>query len=136
MKKGFTLIELLAVIIVLAIIALIATPLIMSVVDNARESARKSSVLGYVDAVKLAVSEYQFANGGKTPDVNVTWANENVTYQGGTVSCVDVANSSNYGVIVYNCTVGSNDKDYCYANGKVYKCDDTNYLNIYNQFAH
>ena len=41
-KKGFTLIELLAVIIILAIIALIATPIILNVIDDARKSAGKS----------------------------------------------------------------------------------------------
>lgn len=39
LKKGFTLIELLAVIIILAIVALIATPIILNVVDDAKESA-------------------------------------------------------------------------------------------------
>ena len=39
LKKGFTLIELLAVIIILAIVALIATPIILDVVDDARKSA-------------------------------------------------------------------------------------------------
>ena len=38
-KTGFTLIELLAVIIILAIVALIATPIILDVVDDARKSA-------------------------------------------------------------------------------------------------
>ena len=42
MKKGFTLIELLAVIIILAIVALIATPIILDVVDDARKSAAAS----------------------------------------------------------------------------------------------
>ena len=40
--KGFTLIELLAVIIILAIVALIATPIILNVVDDARISAASS----------------------------------------------------------------------------------------------
>ena len=42
MKKGFTLIELLAVIIILAIVALIATPIILDVIEDARISAGKS----------------------------------------------------------------------------------------------
>ena len=42
MKKGFTLIELLAVIIILAIIALIATPIILNVIEDARKSTGKS----------------------------------------------------------------------------------------------
>ena len=41
-KNGFTLIELLAVIIILAIVALIATPIILDVVEDARISAGKS----------------------------------------------------------------------------------------------
>ena len=50
-KKGFTLIELLAVIVILAIIALIATPIILSMINNARKSAAKSSAYGYVQAI-------------------------------------------------------------------------------------
>ena len=42
-KFGFTLIELLAVIIILAIVALIATPIILDVVEDARISAGKSN---------------------------------------------------------------------------------------------
>ena len=41
-RKGFTLIELLAVIIILAIIALIATPIILNVIEEAKISAGKS----------------------------------------------------------------------------------------------
>ena len=41
-KKGFTLIELLAVIIILAIVALIATPIISNVINDARISAGRS----------------------------------------------------------------------------------------------
>ena len=40
-KKGFTLIELLAVIVVLAIIALIATPIVMNTIKNAKKGAAK-----------------------------------------------------------------------------------------------
>lgn len=70
MKKnnGFTLIELLAVIIILAVIALIATPIVLNVVDNAKKSAAASSVQGYVDAIQLARYDYMFANNGAEPD--------------------------------------------------------------------
>ena len=51
-NKGFTLIELLAVIVILAIIALIATPMILNVVEKSRKGAAESSALGYIDAVE------------------------------------------------------------------------------------
>ena len=54
-KKGFTLIELLAVIVILAIIALIATPQILGVIETARVGSAESSALGYVDAVEKQV---------------------------------------------------------------------------------
>ena len=53
-KKGFTLVELLAVIVILAIIALIATPIILNVIDNAKEGAAKNSAYGYIDALEKA----------------------------------------------------------------------------------
>mgnify|MGYP004518718261 CR=1 FL=1 len=56
-KKGFTLIELLAVIIILAVIALIATPIVLNVVENARISANKDSVYGLLDSAKLYYAE-------------------------------------------------------------------------------
>ena len=51
-NKGFTLIELLAVIVILAIIALIATPMILGVIDTAKRGSAESSALGYVEAVE------------------------------------------------------------------------------------
>ena len=54
-NKGFTLIELLAVIVILAIIALIATPIILNVIDKAKLGSAESSALGYIDAVEKQV---------------------------------------------------------------------------------
>ena len=51
-KKGFTLIELLAVIVILAIIALIATPIILNMIENAKKGAAKDSAYGYIDAIE------------------------------------------------------------------------------------
>ena len=55
MKKGFTLIELLAVIVILAIIALIATPMIMDVIEKARIGAVKETVNGYIESIQNEV---------------------------------------------------------------------------------
>ena len=78
--KGFTLIELLAVIVILAIIALIATPMILGVIDSAKKGAAESSAYGYIEAVEkstlkdmidlqkntLLDGEYTVDEGGKT----------------------------------------------------------------------
>ena len=56
MKKGFTLIELLAVIVILAIIALISTPMILGIIEKAKKGGAESSALGYIDAVEKTVA--------------------------------------------------------------------------------
>ena len=55
MRKGFTLIELLAVIVILAVIALIATPLIMNVINDAKKNSYKDSAYGILETAKLKV---------------------------------------------------------------------------------
>jgi len=55
-KRGFTLIELLAVIVVLAIIALIATPIVMNVIKNAQMGAAERSADNYVKAVETLIA--------------------------------------------------------------------------------
>ena len=56
-RNGFTLIELLAVIIVLAIIALIAMPIIFNVIENAKIKAMENSAYGLIDAVRMNYME-------------------------------------------------------------------------------
>lgn len=58
-KKGFTLIELLAVIVILAVIALIATPIIMNVINESKQGASKDTVYNYIKSVELAVSSQE-----------------------------------------------------------------------------
>ena len=55
-KKGFTLIELLAVIVILAIIALIATPIILGIIEDARKGSIEASANGYIDAVEYKIA--------------------------------------------------------------------------------
>ncbi len=55
-KNAFTLIELLAVIVVLAIIALIATPIVMNTIKNAKKGAAERSADSYVKQVETTVA--------------------------------------------------------------------------------
>ena len=60
MKKGFTLIELLAVIVILAIIALIATPITLGIIKDAKINAAVQSANGYIDAVNIRLAQDRF----------------------------------------------------------------------------
>ena len=54
-KNAFTLIELLAVIVILAIVALIATPIILGIIRDAKENANKRSAENYIDAINTSI---------------------------------------------------------------------------------
>ena len=66
-KHGFTLIELLAVIVVLAIIALIATPIVMETIKNAKKGAAERSADSYIKQVETAVATSKL-DGEDVPD--------------------------------------------------------------------
>ena len=55
-RKGFTLIELLAVIVVLAIIALIATPIVMNTIKKSKKGAAERSADSFVKEVETTVA--------------------------------------------------------------------------------
>ena len=54
-KQGFTLIELLAVIVILAVIALIATPIILNVIEESKKGSAEQSVIGYINGIENSV---------------------------------------------------------------------------------
>ncbi len=55
-RKGFTLIELLAVIVVLAIIALIATPIVMNTIKKSKKGAAERSADSFIKQVETTVA--------------------------------------------------------------------------------
>ena len=65
-KNAFTLIELLAVIVILAIIALIATPIILGIIKDAKENTNKISVEMYADSIKNALLNYELKENKQT----------------------------------------------------------------------
>ena len=80
-KRGFTLIELLAVIVILAIIALIATPLILNFIDEAKEGAAKNSAYGYASAVENYLA-FQQLDPNSTVDLDGSFTETNVAIKG------------------------------------------------------
>lgn len=60
--KGFTLIELLAVIVILAVVALIASPIILGIVEDSRVSANVRSVERYAEVVRNTILTYMTIN--------------------------------------------------------------------------
>ena len=77
-RKGFTLIELLAVIVILAVIALIATPMIMNYIEDARDGALKSSARNIIDAGEKLYAKKLLESPNETPVVTF----EELEYQG------------------------------------------------------
>jgi len=128
-NKGFTLIELLAVIVILAIIALIATPTILGVIETARQGAAKSSALGYIDAVEkqiaidMLAAEADQIIGSKTT-INVGEDDEGLALKGEAPTGGTVTVDATTGVISEaDLEVEMNGKKYCveYAGSKVSK---------------
>ncbi len=64
MKKGFTLIELLAVIVILAIIALIATPLVLKYIEKSRRESKVDSAYSFVRNLETEIANYAIQHKG------------------------------------------------------------------------
>ena len=75
-KKGFTLIELLAVIVVLAVIALIATPIVTRTIENSKRGAAIESVSNMIKTAEL----YFITSDPKYGKINLL--DENLNYSG------------------------------------------------------
>ena len=94
-KKGFTLIELIAVLVILAIIALIVTPLVMNIIRKAKISADRRSVDAYGRSVELAIAGYLLDTGTFPTSMNQL----TVEYKGDEVVCTTTQIKSTYYVI-------------------------------------
>ncbi len=67
MKKGFTLIELLGIIVILAIIALVTTPVILNTIQTAREKAFIDTGYSLISAAK----QYQVKKAGQNEELDL-----------------------------------------------------------------
>jgi len=109
MKKGFTLIELLAVIVILAIIALIATPIILGIINDAREKANERSVELYASAVRNGIAAYQLTNA----NAPTSFSDLNVQYDG-KVECTVEELYEDGSFYLEGCKVNNGEKEYSY----------------------
>ena len=62
MKKGFTLIELVAVILILGFIALIATPIVINVIEDSKKESVLNSTKLYVNQVNNKLMELKVSS--------------------------------------------------------------------------
>ena len=132
-SKGFTLIELLAVIVILAIIALISTPIVLDIIENTKVTSQKRSIEMYVAAVENAVARYSMSNNGAIP-IGVYALNDShnltneeysiqVDYSGSTLTNGVLVIKSDGSIEIKN---GSNNTNtmYNYKEGKVIELDN------------
>lgn len=106
-KKGFTLIEVVAVLVILAVITLIVTPLVMSIIRKAKDSANKRSVDAYGRSMEYAVATYMLDD----TEFPKSFNDITIEYRGAKVECA--VNIVNYD--------GSIFIDKCAVNGKLVK---------------
>ena len=120
-NKGFTLVELLAVIVILALIALIATPIILNVINDAKKQAAKDSAYGYMDAVeKYIVSSELEDKSIQDGTYRVEELNKKISVKGST--------PDNGNIEIKNSSVKSYDigiDGYVVSNGEVKKVSTT-----------
>jgi len=113
MKKGFTLIELLAVIVVLAILALVVTPIVLNIVENAQRGSDERSLEQYAKVMQSTYYELKMHDPSLTLeeylDTVDTVSGVSLTYNGSKVICserkVVETVSGTQTIELRNCTV-------------------------------
>ena len=114
-RKAFTLIELIAVLVIMAIIALIVTPLVMSIIRKARISADKRSIDAYGRSIELAIAGYLLDTGKFPTEVSQL----TIEYSGNEVVCETTQINTDSSVYLAGCTVaGRNVENYTYGEDK------------------
>ena len=119
--KGFTLIELIAVLVIMAILALIVTPLVMSIIKKAKVSADKRSIDAYGRSVELAIAGYLLDNGSFPTSIEQL----TIEYSGEEVVCSTTRLNSDSSVYLADCTVGGRSVDgYTYGKEEIVSYDE------------
>ena len=114
-KKGFTLIELIAVLVIMAILALIVTPLVMNIIRKARISADRRSVDAYGGSIELAIAEYLLDTGKFPTEISQL----TIEYSGNKVECSTTQINTDSSIYLAGCKVaGRSVENYTYGTDK------------------
>ena len=113
-NKAFTLIELVSVLVILAILALIVTPLVLNIIKKARTAADKRSIDAYGRSIELAVADYLLDTGSFPTTIEQL----TIEYSGDTVVCSTTQLNEDSSVYLSECTVGGRSIDYTYGTDK------------------
>ena len=104
-NKAFTLIELVSVLVILAILALIVTPLVLNIIRKAKTAADRRSVDAYGKAVELAIAAHIMDTG----QIPTNLDSLEVEYNGKEVVCTVKQLKENGGLYMSQCTVNGKD---------------------------
>ena len=113
-RNAFTLIELIATLVIMAIIALIVTPLVMTIIKKARISADKRSIDAYGRSIELAIAGYLMDTGSFPTSIEQL----TIEYSGDEVVCTTTQLNDDSSVYLAGCTVGGRSVDYTYGSDK------------------
>ena len=125
--KGFTLIELLAVIVILAIIALISVPIVLNLINDAKNESDKRSIDLYGKAIELAIARKSliekvptgnYKTNGNTLTLEDNEFSFEVEYEGSKVECNLIQLNDDMSIALDDCKV--NDKKIDYSYGQIY----------------
>ena len=136
-REAFTLIELVSVLVILAILALIVTPLVLNIIIKARTAADKRSIDAYGRSIELAIADYLLENG----TFPISIEELTIEYSGDRVVCqtvglrpddtsVYLAECTVNGRIVEGYTYGKSseeEKSYDYKVGTIITYNNVNY---------
>ncbi len=114
-RRGFTLIELIGVLVIMAILALIVTPLVMNIIRRVRIAADKRSVDAYGRSIELAIASYLLDTGKFSTEIS----DLTIEYSGDKVSCETTQINPDSSVYLAGCKVKNrNVEGYTYGNDK------------------
>lgn len=129
-KKGFTLVELLAVIVILAIIALIATPIILNVIDSARKNAAINSAYGYMEAIEKSVVLSGFSSGDAASQEMASIKDDTYTISNNGTTITGTGEGAKAITVNFKGDAPANDGKITYEGGKVSGCSGLKVNNI------